>query len=87
MARAPVQAAPHGLDIAFFFAIDLSQGPTVASPFFIFFVFLVLSAAAKWGMRGVVLTALLVTLLHAAETAHAPIVANPFEKPSPARAC
>ena len=58
----------HLLDVAFFVALDVSTGASASGPFFIFFVFLLLSAAAKWGWRGAVATAVIVTVLFTAET-------------------
>lgn len=55
----------HALDIALFTAVGfVTQGYT--SPFFIFFVFLLLSAAIRWGWRETALTAILLTLLYVA---------------------
>jgi signal transduction histidine kinase len=53
----------HGVDIILFMALVLlTDGYT--SPFFIFFVFLLLAAAIRWGWRETALTAILVTLLY-----------------------
>jgi signal transduction histidine kinase len=59
-------AAPtHVADIlAFTLLVLTSDGYT--SPFFVFFVFLVLSAAIRWGWRETALTAVPVTLLYVA---------------------
>jgi signal transduction histidine kinase len=59
-------AAPmHVVDIfAFTLLVLASDGYT--SPFFVFFVFLVLSAAIRWGWRETALTAIPVTLLYVA---------------------
>jgi signal transduction histidine kinase len=59
-------AAPmHGIDIfAFTLLVITSDGYT--SPFFVFFVFLILSAAIRWGWRETALTAVPVTLLYVA---------------------
>jgi signal transduction histidine kinase len=53
----------HALDILWFTAlVYLTDGYT--SPFFIFFVFLLLAAAIRWGWRETALTAILVTILY-----------------------
>jgi signal transduction histidine kinase len=53
----------HAVDIALFTAVGfLTEAYT--SPFFIFFVFLLLSAAIRWGWRETALTAILLTLLY-----------------------
>lgn len=53
----------HAVDIALFTAVGfVTEGYT--SPFFIFFVFLLLSAAIRWGWRETALTAILLTLLY-----------------------
>lgn len=53
----------HALDIAMFTAlVFLIAGYT--SPFFPFFIFLLLSAAIRWGWQETALTAILVTLLY-----------------------
>ena len=59
-------AAPmHVIDIlAFTLLVITSDGYT--SPFFVFFVFLILSAAIRWGWRETALTAIPVTLLYVA---------------------
>lgn len=52
----------HAFDILMFTAlVVLTQGYT--SPYFTFFMFLLLSAAIRWGWRETTLTAILVTLL------------------------
>jgi signal transduction histidine kinase len=52
----------HAIDIAFFAVIVfLTEGYT--SPYFIFFIFLLLAAAIRWGWRETTLTAILVTLM------------------------
>jgi signal transduction histidine kinase len=52
----------HAIDIALFTVlVFLTEG--YASPFFIFFVFLLLAAAIRWGWRETALTAILVSLL------------------------
>lgn len=52
----------HAFDIMMFTAlVILTQGYT--SPYFTFFMFLLLSAAIRWGWRETALTAILVTLL------------------------
>lgn len=63
-----LKLASHLLDIALFVSLDLSTGLSVASPFFVFFVFLVLSAAARWGWRHALLTAVAATFVFAFET-------------------
>jgi signal transduction histidine kinase len=53
----------HAIDILLFTAlVFLTDGYT--SPFFIFFVFLLLAPAIRWGWRETALTAILVTLLY-----------------------
>jgi signal transduction histidine kinase len=53
----------HAVDIATFtIIVFITEGYT--SPFFIFFVFLLLAAAIRWGWRETALTAILVTLLY-----------------------
>ena len=53
----------HAIDIAFFAVIVfLTEGYT--SPYFIFFMFLLLAAAIRWGWRETALTAILVTLMY-----------------------
>ncbi len=52
----------HGMDIVLFtFLVFETQG--YASPFFTFVMFLLISAAIRWGWRATALTAVLVTLL------------------------
>ena len=46
----------------------LSIGATIDSPFFTFFVFLVLSAAVRWGWRQALLTAAFVAFVFAVGT-------------------
>ena len=53
----------HAIDIALFVGIVfLTDGYT--SPFFVFFIFLLLAAAIRWGWRETALTAILVSLLY-----------------------
>lgn len=53
----------HAIDMAFFAAIVfLTDGYT--SPYFVFFMFLLLAAAIRWGWRETSLTAILVVLLY-----------------------
>lgn len=53
----------HGVDIALFtLLVLLTEGYT--SPFFTFFMFLLLSAAIRWGWHATALTAILLTLLY-----------------------
>jgi signal transduction histidine kinase len=62
-ADARLAGAAHALDIAMFtLLVLLTQGYT--SPFFTFFVFVLISAAIRWGWRATALTAVLVTLLY-----------------------
>ena len=62
-ADARLAGAAHTLDIAMFtLMVLLTQGYT--SPFFTFFMFLLLSAAIRWGWKATALTAVLVTLLY-----------------------
>jgi signal transduction histidine kinase len=65
----------HGLDILWASAITVfSQGPV--SPFFLFFLFVLLAAAYRWGFRETFATALLVVAIFLVETAVA--VAGPW---------
>lgn len=53
----------HAVDIGLFtILVFLTQGYT--SPFFVFFVFLLLSAAIRWGWKETALTAILVAILY-----------------------
>src|SRR5262249_39735807 len=53
----------HAVDIALFTAmVFLTEGYT--SPFFVFFVFLLLSAAIRWGWRETTLTGIWVAILY-----------------------
>jgi hypothetical protein len=53
----------HAVDILLFTVIVLlTEGYT--SPFFVFFIFLLLAAAIRWGWRETALTAILVTILY-----------------------
>ena len=53
----------HAVDIAVFTSVVvMTEGSS--SPFFIYFVFLLLAAAIRWGWRETVLTSILVTLLY-----------------------
>jgi signal transduction histidine kinase len=53
----------HAMDIVLFIGLVLlTEGYT--SPFFTFFIFLLLSAAIRWGWRATALTATLLTLLY-----------------------
>ncbi len=53
----------HAMDIVLFIVLVLlTEGYT--SPFFTFFIFLLLSAAIRWGWRATALTATLLTLLY-----------------------
>lgn len=62
-ADARLAGAAHALDIAMFtLMVLLTHGYT--SPFFTFFMFLLLSAAIRWGWKATALTAILVTLLY-----------------------
>jgi signal transduction histidine kinase len=64
-ADARLAGAAHALDIAMFtLLVLLTQGYT--SPFFSFFMFVLLSAAIRWGWRATALTAILVSLLYVA---------------------
>jgi len=56
----------HAVDIILFtIIVYLTEGYT--SPFFIFFVFILLSAAIRWGWRETTLTAILLAILYIAE--------------------
>ena len=60
---AKLAGAAHATDILLFaLLVLLTEGYT--SPFFTFFMFLLLSAAIRWGWRATALTAVLVTLLY-----------------------
>jgi signal transduction histidine kinase len=60
---ARIAGPAHAVDIALFTAmVFLTEGYT--SPFFVFFVFLLLSAAIRWGWRETALTAILVAILY-----------------------
>jgi signal transduction histidine kinase len=62
-ADARLAGPAHTLDIAMFtLMVLLTEGFT--SPFFTFFMFLLLSAAIRWGWRATALTALLVAVLY-----------------------
>src|SRR4051794_12869251 len=62
-ADARLAGAAHALDIAMFtLMVLLTEGYT--TPFFTFFMFLLLSAAIRWGWRATALTAVLVTVLY-----------------------
>jgi hypothetical protein len=62
---AKVAGAAHAIDIIFFTAlVGLTEGYT--SPFFTFFIFVLLSAAIRWGWRATALTAVLLVMLHLA---------------------
>src|SRR5687768_17001737 len=53
----------HAMDVVLFtLLVLLTEGYT--SPFFTFFIFLLLSAAIRWGWRATALTAILLTLLY-----------------------
>jgi signal transduction histidine kinase len=68
----------HAVDVALFTAIVyLTEGYT--SPFYIFFVFLLLSAAIRWGWRETLLTAVLVTTLYLSSGLLATWAGQPFE--------
>lgn len=53
----------HGVDIAMFMFLVLSTAP-YTSPFFSFFMFILLSSAIRWGWRATALSAVLLTLLY-----------------------
>jgi len=53
----------HGVDMAFF-AVIVFLTDAYASPYFVFFMFLLLAAAIRWGWRETTLTAILVVLLY-----------------------
>lgn len=60
---ARIAGPAHAVDIALFTAmVFLTEGYT--SPFFVFFVFLLLSAAIRWSWRETALTAILVAILY-----------------------
>ena len=62
-ADAKLAGSAHTLDIAMFtMLVLLTEGYT--SPFFTFFMFLLLSAAIRWGWRATALTAVLVAVLY-----------------------
>ena len=60
---AKLAGAAHAADIIIFTALVLST-EGYASPFFTFFIFLLLSAAIRWSWLATALTAMLVTLLY-----------------------
>ena len=53
----------HGVDIAMFIFLVLST-EVYTSPFFSFFMFILLSSAIRWGWRATALSAVLLTLLY-----------------------
>lgn len=57
----------HLVDLAFFFGLDLASGMPITSPFFVYFIFLVLAAAARWGWRAGMRTAIVATILFVSE--------------------
>lgn len=60
---AQLSGPAHAVDIAMFTAlVYLTEGDK--SPFFTFFIFVLLAAAIRWGWRATALTALLLTLLY-----------------------
>jgi signal transduction histidine kinase len=59
----------HLLDLAFFAALDFSSGLAVSGPFSGIFIFLIFSAAAKWGWREAVATAIAAASVFAAQAA------------------
>jgi signal transduction histidine kinase len=60
---AKIAGAAHAIDILFFtLLVLLTEGYT--SPFFAFFMFVLLSAAIRWGWRSTALTSLLLILLY-----------------------
>jgi signal transduction histidine kinase len=62
--------ATHLTDFAIFVALNAATGLSVTSPFFIFFVFLVLSAAARWGWGAGMWTGAAATLLFVSGAAY-----------------
>jgi signal transduction histidine kinase len=57
----------HGLDVLWTAALTfVSEGPV--SPFFLFFLFVVLSAAYRWGFRGTVVTTLVTVAVFLIQT-------------------
>jgi signal transduction histidine kinase len=58
----------HIVDLGFFVALLLLSGATIGSPFFTFFVFLVLAAAVRWGWMQALLTAAFVAVVLALGT-------------------
>ncbi len=63
--EAKLAGPAHGIDIVLFaMLVLLTQGYT--SPFFIFFIFLLLAAAIRWGWHETALTAILLILLYLA---------------------
>lgn len=60
---AKIAGAAHAIDILFFtLLVLLTEGYT--SPFFTFFMFVLLAAAIRWGWRATALTAILLVLLY-----------------------
>jgi signal transduction histidine kinase len=69
----------HGLDVLWTSGLTfVSQGPI--SPFFLFFLFVVLAAAYRWGFRATLGTALVTIVVYLAETAVA--AAGPWKSTS-----
>ena len=73
----PAVLGLHGIDILWAAAITFfSQGPV--SPFFLFFLFVLLAAAYRWGFRETFATALLIITIFLLETAVA--VVGPWNR-------
>ena len=61
-----LQVITHGIDLIWALAITLiSTGPS--SPFFVYFIFVLLAAAYRWGLRGTVITTVIGIAALAAE--------------------
>jgi len=70
--EAPIARIAHVVDFAVFIALVMLTDGYV-SPFFTFFVFLVLSASTRWGWRAALMTTLLVVVLYLVVVATAAI--------------
>ena len=75
---ARVAGPAHAIDILVFTLLVLSTDAS-ASPYFTFFMFLLLSAAIRWGWRATALTAVLLTLLYFSTTTLARVSVEPLE--------
>ena len=69
----------HAADIMVFTLLVASENAS-ATPYFSFFLFVLLSAAIRWGWRATALTAVLLTLLYLSTTLLAPISSGPLDQ-------